>query len=277
MLEFISDHSFLLAGVLIAGFAAGFAGGLFGIGGGIITVPVLYAVFHSAGIGEDQSLKTAIGTSLGVIIVTSIRSLMTHHSAGHVDMDILKSWAPWIALGAGAGGFAAKWAPAEVLTIIFAGGAFFIAWRRLRGRKEGAHHHHHHLHRRSVKIPVGLGTGVFSSLMGLGGGAVGVLVMTASGRAIHQAVATSAGFGVAVALPGVVGFIWSGLGTPGLPPGSLGFFNFVAFVSMALMAGVSAPLGAKFAHRTDGALLSRMFGVYVLIAAIGLVVDIFSG
>ena len=274
MIDFILAHPAMIAGVFAAGFAAGFAGGLFGIGGGIVTVPALYAVFQSVGVNDEQSLKTAIGTSLGVIIVTSIRSLTTHHRAGHVDADVLRAWAPWIAVGAAFGGVAAKWVPVELLTMIFAGGALYIAARRLfqrRGRRQGPD-----LMRRRVHMPLGAATGFFSSLMGLGGGAVGVMVMTASGRAIHQAVATSAGFGVAVAVPGALAFIWSGRDAVGLPPGSIGFFNGLAFAAMALTAAVAAPLGARLAHRTNADLLSRLFGFYVLIAAVGLLWDVFG-
>jgi len=89
MSEFLAEHGWLVAGVLAAGFASGFAGGLFGIGGGIVTVPALYAVFVTIGVSEDPALKSAIGTSLAVIIVTSVRSLATHHRAGHVDMRVL--------------------------------------------------------------------------------------------------------------------------------------------------------------------------------------------
>jgi uncharacterized membrane protein YfcA len=274
MVEFIAANPTMIAAVLAAGIAAGFAGGLFGIGGGIITVPALYAVFQTLEIGDGPSLKTAIGTSLGVIIITSIRSLTTHHRAGHVDGEMLRAWAPWIALGAAAGGVAAKWAPTELLTLVFASGAFYVAWRRL--FKSGGVTARHDLMHTRVKIPVGIGTGFFSSLMGLGGGAVGVMVMTASGRAIHQAIATAAGFGVAVAAPGVLGFILSGQGETGLPPGSMGFFNAPAFVAMALMAGIAAPLGALTAHRVHGKILSRLFGAYVAIAAVGLLWDVFT-
>lgn len=274
MTDLIASNLALIIGMLAAGFAAGFAGGLFGIGGGVITVPVLYAIFQAIGVNDDASLKTAIGTSLGVIIVTSLRALAAHHKEGHVDMTVLRSWAPWIAIGAGAGGLVARWVPVELLTVIFAGGALYIAWRRLlpsrgaKGRRD--------LMQRGFRRPLGAATGFFSSLLGLGGGAFGVMVMTASGRGIHQAVATAAGFGVAVALPGVLAFIWSGRAEVGLPPGSLGYFNAVAFVTMALTAAIAAPLGARLAHRTDGLLLSRLFGVYVLVAAIGLVWDVFG-
>ena len=264
----------LLAALLAAGFVSGFAGGLFGIGGGIITTPVLYAIFQWLGFAEAQSLKTAIGTSLAVIIVTSIRSLATHHRAGHVDGAMLRAWGPWIAIGAGAGGALAHWAPAEFLTIVFAGGAFYVAYRRLFGRNKG-HAAPINLMRKRMKIPLGAGTGFFSSLMGIGGGAMGVMVMTLAGRTMHQAIATSAGFGVAVAVPGVIGFILSGLAAEALPPASLGYVNLPAFLAMSIMAGIAAPLGAHAAHRLNAGLLSKGFGVYVLAAAGALCADIF--
>lgn len=273
-MDFIASNLFLIISMLAAGFAAGFAGGLFGVGGGVITVPVLYAIFQSVGVDDDVSLKTAIGTSLGVIIITSFRALGAHRKAGHVDMSVLKAWAPWIAVGAGAGGLSARWVPVEALTVIFAAGALYIAWSRMvpnrRAKKQAD------LMKRQVRGPLGAATGFFSSLLGLGAGAFGVMVMTAAGRPIHQAVATAAGFGVAVALPGVLAFVWSGWAAAGLPQGSLGYFNIVAFLAMAVTAGIAAPLGARLAHRTNGVLLSRLFGVYVLIAAIGLVWDVFG-
>lgn len=274
--EFLALHGWLFAAVLAAGFAAGYAGGLFGIGGGIVTVPALYAVFQSFGIGDDASFKTAIGTSLAVIIVTSIRSLTTHHRAGHVDTRILLAWAPWIALGSALGGLVSRWAPVEALTVIFAGGAGWIGWRRLAGTR-AAGHAGRDLTDQRIHIPIGVGTGLFSSLMGLGGGAVGVMVMTWAGRTIHQAVATAAGFGVAVAVPGTLGFIYAGLGHSDLPPFSLGFVNGPAFAAMALMSAFAAPLGARLAHRMKGGLLSKLFGVYVLAAAVALLVDMLGG
>jgi uncharacterized membrane protein YfcA len=272
-MEFVTSHVGLVAGVLVAGLAAGFAGGLFGIGGGVVTVPALYAVFRSLGIANDASLKTAIGTSLAVIIVTSLRSLITHWDAGHVDGRILRAWAPWIALGAAAGGFGARYVPTLALTVIFVVGAGLIGWRRVAGKKARHHHHGPDLTDQRVHIPIGLGTGLASSLMGLGGGAVGVMVMTWSGHSMHQAIATASGFGIAVALPGALGFIWSGAGHDGLPPWSLGFVNLPAFVAMAAMTAISAHAGAVLAHRMKGDLLSKLFGAYILVSAALLVFD----
>ncbi|MBB5519776.1 sulfite exporter TauE/SafE family protein [Amphiplicatus metriothermophilus] len=270
MASFLAAHGFLLLTVLAAGLAAGFAGGLFGIGGGIVTVPALYAVFRAYDVAPEPSLKTAIGTSLAVIIITSLRALRAHHLAGYVDIGVLRAWAPWIAAGAVAGGLTARWIPVEALTVVFTVGALFIAWRRLTGSAPPPPDRTRDLSSKAVHIPMGFGTGLFSSLMGLGGGAVGVMVMAWSGRSMRQAVATASGFGVAVAAPGTAGFIVSGLGAEGLPPLSLGHVNLLAFAAMAAMTAISAPLGARAAHRIDGDLLSRLFGVYVGLAALGL-------
>ncbi len=275
MVGLFAEHALLFIAVLAAGLASGFAGGLFGIGGGVVTVPALYAVFRSFDIADDQSLKSAIGTSLAVIIVTSVRALGTHHRGGHVDAAVLRAWAPWIAIGAAAGGLLSRAVPAEHLAVVFAGGALYIGWRRLFA-KPSAGGGTPDLSKRSIHIPIGLGTGLFSALMGLGGGAVGVMVMTGSGRSIHQAVATASGFGVAVAVPGALGFLLSGLGHDGLPPFSLGYVNLPAFAAMAAMSAIAAPLGARLALRTKGDLLSKLFGFYVLLAAAGLIWDMFS-
>jgi uncharacterized membrane protein YfcA len=272
-MSFLAEHGFLILAVLAAGVAAGFAGGLFGIGGGIVTVPALYAVFHSYNIAEGPSLKTAIGTSLAVIIATSLASLSAHRRAGQVDMRILKAWGPWIAAGSAAGGLLARYVPGEALAIVFALGAGWIGWRRLFGAR-GKAEERPDLTERRIHIPIGIGTGLFSSLMGLGGGAVGVMVMTWSGRSIHQAVATASGFGVAVAVPGALGFALSGFGQRDLPPFSLGFVNLPAFLAMAAMSALAAPAGARLAHRMKGDLLSKLFGVYVLAAALAILVDV---
>ncbi len=270
----IFDPSYILA-VIAAGIAAGFAGGFFGIGGGVVTVPVLYALFRAIGASDEASLKTAIGTSLAVIVVTSLRALGEHRRAGAVDADILKAWSPWIALGSASAGFLSRHIQVEALASVFAGGALFIAGQRLfiRNRSDARRMDFSH---KAIHIPVGIGTGLFSGLMGLGGGAVGVMVMRWAGRSIHQAVATASGFGVAVAVPGVIGFLIAGLNADGRPPASIGFVEIPAFVAMAIAGAIAAPLGARLAHKVKGERLSILFALYIAVAAIALIVDVFS-
>ncbi|MEM8935102.1 MAG: sulfite exporter TauE/SafE family protein [Pseudomonadota bacterium] len=268
------ENATIILSVLAAGAAAGFAGGLFGVGGGVITVPTLFLLFKSIGVADAPSLKSAIGTSLALIIIISIRSLITHQKAGHVDKALLKGWRPWIALGAAIGGATARWAPAELLALVFAGGAFFVGWQRLFDRRK-REARKDHLSDARLRVPVGFGTGLFASLMGTGGGALGIVIMTLSGRPIHQSIGTSAGFGVAVAIPGALGFIVSGLGVEGLPPTSLGYVNLGAFAAMAVCAAFAAPLGARVAHAASATVLSKIFGAYVIFAGAAILVDVF--
>lgn len=258
----------LVLAIACAGLLAGFMGGLFGVGGGIVTAPALYTAFTAFSFDPDVSLKVAVGTSLAVIVITSARSVLAHRRSGRVDFAVLRGWAPWIALGAAAGGGAARWIPAEALGALFVIGALLIGLRRLRGAPKGGKAARIDPMKLSVRGPCGVIAGFFSSLMGIGGGAVGVAAMTMVGRSMHEAVATSAGFGAAVATPGALAFVLSGWGVVAAPPGSVGYVNVPAFLIMGLCAGLIAPVGARLAHRLSPELLSRAFGAYALFAAL---------
>lgn len=269
------DWAMLLLGLACVGLFAGFLAGLFGIGGGIVIVPALYAVFGLIGVPEDQRIKAAVATSLATIIITSLRSVTAHMKHGAVDMDLLKQWAPWIGLGAIVGAVAARFIPAEALALIFALGALGVALRK------GLFHPAEKPQANAlapvpggpVAAALGGGIGVLSSLMGIGGGVLGVIVLTAWGRTIHQAIATSAGFGLAIAVPGTLGFIVSGWGVTGLPPLSLGYVSLPAFALIAAMTFLTAPLGAGLAHRLDKRILNRVFALYLAITALLLLRD----
>jgi uncharacterized membrane protein YfcA len=257
----------IYAAIALAGLAAGFTGGLFGVGGGIVAVPALYAAFLALEAGEEAAFKAAVGTSLGVIIVTSLAALAAHRRSGKVDDSLLKAWTPWVAIGAGAGGLAARWVSGDALTIVFALGALFLASRRILPNPKSAPPR-----RFGPRAPIylGLGTGLVSSLMGIGGGAMGAMAMRASGRPIHEAIATASGFGVAVAAPGVAAFALAGLGATRLPPFSVGYVNIPSLVLMAAGSAFAAPLGAALAHRVSAPLLSRLFGAFIALAALSM-------
>lgn len=247
--------------LVLTGIFAGTIGGLFGVGGGIVIVPVLYTVFSYGGADAELAVKTAVGTSLATIVVTSVRSLRAHHRRGAVDFSILRAWGPFIAMGAVLGALAARVIGGEVLVLIFALGALAMGIQRLfGGRKSGM----------TAQLPplaeraLALGTGFFSALMGIGGGVIGVLLLTMVGRPIHQAVGTASGFGLAIAVPGALGFLLIGLGSAGID-GALGYVHLTAFVAIALGTLIFAPLGAALAHRLSAARLSAVFGVYLLV------------
>jgi uncharacterized membrane protein YfcA len=266
----------LLGAMLAVGLFAGFIGGMFGIGGGVVIVPTLYLVFGYLDVPDDVRIKIAVGTSLATIIVTSIRSVSTHHKHGAVDVALLRHWAPWIALGAITGAALARFIEADFLTGFFAVGILGLALQKgffPAKEKAGADD--------LAPVPGGIIraglatiTGTVSSLMGIGGGVLGVVILTGFGRTIHQAIATAAGFGLAIALPGMIGFIMSGWGAEGLPAYSFGFVSLPAFAAIAAMTFLTTPLGANLAHRLDKTLLNRIFAGYMALTGILLLRDV---
>lgn len=248
-----------------AGLFAGFVGGLFGIGGGAVLVPALYYLFTVLGVDEAVRMHVAVGTSLSTIISTSWRSLDAHRKAGAVDFAVLKAWWPWIIAGAVIGSALAGVADTDALLIVFGAGLMLVALQMALGNPDW---------RIASDLPRGVpraltagGIGVLSAMMGIGGGAFGVTVMTLCGRPIHQAVATASGFGAAIAVPGTIAYILTGWGVAGLPPWSLGYVNAPGFILLAALTALTAPLGARLAHRLPQKALKRVFAV--LLALLG--------
>ncbi len=257
-----------------AGLAAGFVGGLFGIGGGVVVVPALYLVFSALGVDEAVRMHVAIGTSLSTIVSTSWRSLSTHMKAGAVDVAVLKSWGPWITLGALLGAGVAGLVNTETLMVVFGAGLLLIAaqmglgnpnWRMWSDLPTGG-----------LRALIAGSIGALSAMMGIGGGAFGVTVMTICGRPIHKAVATASGFGAAIALPAALGYVIAGWGRAGLPPYSLGFVSVPGFVVLALLTALTAPIGARLAHRLPQLTLKRAFAVLLALVALNMLREAFS-
>ncbi|MDZ7895976.1 MAG: sulfite exporter TauE/SafE family protein [Sphingobium sp.] len=262
----LTQYAAPLVALLAAGLLAGFAAGIFGIGGGFVVVPALFLVLPLLGGEKAQYAHVAIGTSAATIIITSIRSLRSHARRGAVDFDILRQWAPWVVMGDGVGVVLAGHVDGRILTMIFAIGVFLMSLNfllpRLGDRKL------------SDEMPSGLlrvgiagGLGAFSALLGIGGGTIAIMVMTLCGRSIHRAIATASGIGTLIAVPATIGFAIIGLGEKGLPWGSLGFVNVPAAISVASMSILTAPLGVAAAHSLQPALLKRVFGIYLVIIA----------
>lgn len=264
---------FLLA-LTGAGLLAGFAGGLFGIGGGAVLVPALYLVFSALGVDESVRMHAAVGTSLSTIISTSWRSLSAHANAGAVDFDVLKTWGPWIAFGALVGAGLAGFASNATMLSVFGVGLALIAAQLGLGRPDWRLREE--LPTGAARALTGGGLGAASAMMGIGGGAFGVTLMSLCGRPIHRAVATASGFGAAIALPGALGFIVAGWGRDGLPPYSLGFVNMPGFVLLAALTAITAPIGARLAHRLPQQTLRRAFAVFLALVALNILREAFT-
>lgn len=264
----------LMAGLVAAGLFAGFVGGLFGIGGGAVVVPALFFMFAALGVDESVRMHLAVGTSLSTIIATSWRSLAAHRQAGAVDFEVLRTWGPWIMLGALAGAAVAGFASTEALLLVFGFGLLLIAaqlglgtpnWRVFRDLPRGV-----------WRALTAGSLGLLSAMMGIGGGAFGVTILTLSGRPIHQAVATASGFGAAIALPAALGYAVAGWGREGLPPFSAGFVSAPGFFVLAALTMLTAPMGARLAHRLPQQSLKRAFAVFLALVALNMLREAFS-
>ncbi|WP_436109574.1 sulfite exporter TauE/SafE family protein [Neorhizobium tomejilense] len=253
---------FILA-LLAGGAVAGILAGMFGIGGGAILVPIFFHVFGLLGVPEDVRMQLALGTSLAIIVPTSIRSYMAHRQRGAVDTDLLKGWIVAVPLGTLVATVIAAKATSAELQLIFAVIALVLAFRMIFNRaswKLGDD-----LPGNPLKFLVGTGIGILSGLMGIGGGILNNTFMTLYGRSIHQGVATSSGVGVLISLPGLAGYLWGGWGKPGLPPFSTGYINWLAVALLIPVTLYMAPIGVRLAHVMSKRQLEIGFGIFLIV------------
>ncbi|MBR0825009.1 sulfite exporter TauE/SafE family protein [Bradyrhizobium manausense] len=276
----VVELALLLVGV---GALSGFLAGVFGIGGGAILVPVLYECFRVAGVPLDVRMPLCIGTSLAIIIPTSIRSFQAHYKRGAVDMEILKVWWLPIAIGVIAGSVVARYAPERLFKLVFVCVAWSAAIRLIFARdtwKLG-----NDLPQGPLMRAYGFCVGILSTLMGIGGGLFSNLLMTFYGRPIHQAVATSSALAVLISIPGALGYVYAGWPAatryPAVAalqwPFALGFVSLIGAILVMPMSLVTAPLGVKAAHAMSKRTLETAFGCYLLIVGSRFVVSLASG
>jgi uncharacterized membrane protein YfcA len=270
-----------LALLLIAvGALSGFLAGLFGIGGGAILVPVFYECFRLAGLPLEVRMPLCIGTSLAIIIPTSIRAWRAHHLRGAVDLEILKAW--WLPVLAGviAGSITARFAPERLFKIVFVAVAWSAAARLLLGRetwKLGDD-----LPRGPLMKAYGFCVGILSTLMGIGGGLFSNLLMTFYGRPIHQAVATSAALAVLISVPGALGYVYAGWPAAARYPDvvalqwpfAIGYVSLIGAVLVMPTSLFTAPLGVRAAHAMSKRTLGLAFGCYLFLVGSRFVISL---
>jgi len=265
----------LLAAVIIAGgVVTGILAGLFGIGGGAIIVPVLYEVFRIIGVPGEVRIQLCIGTSLAIIVPTTIRSYQSHRAAGIDARGIIRLWWLPALIGVGIGSVLAVFAPPAVFKIAFVVVAMIIAAKLLFGRAEW---------RLGNDLPPGIPgralgflVGLVSALMGVSGGSISNMILTLYGKTIHQAVATSAGLGVPITIAGTLGYMLAGLPQQKLmPPLTIGFVSLIGFVLMAPVSSYTAAYGARLAHWLPKRRLEIAFGIFLLLVSIRFLASLF--
>ena len=251
---------FLLAMLVAAGLVAGLLAGLLGIGGGGVLVPVIYEAFGVAGVPEDIRMHLTLGTTLAVIAPTGLRSFLAHRARGAVDMDVVRRMAPWIFTGVAAGVLIADRASSAELRWVWVVFGTALAIKMALGRDDWKIAD-------TLPKPPGLEIaacviGILSTLMGIGGATFTVPLLTLYGRPMLRAVATAAAFGPVIALPGLVGYMWTGWGASGLPPYSLGYVSLGALL-IAPLSVLAAPLGVHLAHSISKRKLEIAFAIFM--------------
>ena len=254
----------LLGALFLAGGIAGLTAGLFGNGGGFVVVPALLAVFPLFSDNYAQHIYVAVGTSLASIIVSSTRSVQAHMKKHAVDFNILKSWAPWLTGGVAVGLYVASLIDGSSLILVFAIGVLFYSFYFLFPEWFAERGGGFDMPTGAGRAALASGLGGFSALLGIGGGTITVVTMVVCGRKVHQAVATAAGVGFIISVPGAIGFLVLGLGVPALPVGSIGYINIPALVAICTMSIITAPIGARWAHSLNELHLKKIFGMYLL-------------
>ncbi len=264
----------LAAAMAATGLVSGTLAGLLGVGGGIVIVPLLFNVFPLFGIPEVIQMKLAVATSLATIIPTSIQSARKHHAKGAMDVALLRSIWPSMLVGVALGTALAVYVHGDGLTAVFAVVALLVALNMgLTGVDSKI----------TSSIPtgpgrqaIGLGIGGISAMMGIGGGTLGVPILSLCGVPIRSAVATSSAFGLIISIPATIGFIWGGWGDPLLPPFSLGYVNLVGFALIVPTSLIATPWGVHLAHTIPPIWLKRAFGAFLLITSLRMFWKLFT-
>jgi len=248
----------------LLGVFAGFVAGLFGVGGGLTIVPLLFMIFTAQAFPVEHSMHLALGTSMATIVFTSISSMRAHHGHGAVRWDIVKSFAPGLVIGTLSGSFLATWVPTQPLAMVFTAIVYYASLQMMLDFKPKPHSQ---LPGTAGMVIAGTVIGVVSSLVAAGGGFLSIPFMVYCNVVIHHAVGTSAALGFPIAVAGTVGYIVSGLKTSGLPDYSLGYVYLPAFVGVVAISFLMAPVGARLAHKLPVKQLKRAFGGFLALLA----------
>jgi uncharacterized protein len=270
-----------LALLLVAvGALSGFLAGVFGIGGGAILVPVFYECFRLAGVPLEVRMPLCIGTSLAIIIPTSIRSYRAHYARGAVDMEILRKWWLPVLVGVVVGSVTARYAPERLFKIVFVMVAWSAAVRLLLARESWK------LGDDFPQGPLmriyGFGIGLLSTLMGVGGGLFANLLMTFYGRPLHQGIATSSALAVLISIPGALGYVYAGWPAAAHYPDvaalqlpfAIGYVSLIGAVLVMPTSLWTAPLGVRAAHAMSKRTLELAFGCYLFIVGSRFVISL---
>ena len=252
----------------------GFAAGLFGIGGGLITVPFLFYIFGTLDLDQSYIMHLAVGTSFAIIIPTSIVSVMTHYKYKAVDFDIVKNYGIFVVIGVIFGTIFAATLITKTLVLFFTLVIFFLGLYLLILKEKETNV--------SIKIKLqfkillGFIVGFISAPMGVGGAFMNVPMLKFFGYSINRAIGSAAAIGFIIAIFGAVGFLISGSYLKVNIPLSIGFLNIPAFLIFVPITTFMARIGARTVHTIDKKKISKYFGIFLLIVALKFLFEYFK-
>lgn len=261
-------------GYLLLGLFVGLFAGMLGIGGGPMLVPLMVIMFSAQQFPEDRMLHLALGTSLATIVFTSLSSIRAHHKRDAVRWDIFRNAALGLVSGAILGAFLADWLNSRYLAIVF---VIFVSYSAVQLMRDSKPKATRQLPGRTGMASASGVIGIFSSMVGAGGGVVTIPLMVTCNVPMRNAVGTSPALGLPIALAGAAGYIYSGLGEDYLPPLSLGYVYLPALIGIVAGTFITVPLGAKLAHSMPVSLLKRSLAIILFVLAARMLWSIFLG
>lgn len=271
-MELLLNNLQTIAALIGTGIVAGLLAGLLGVGGGIVIVPILYFLFQAFGVTADSAMVIATATSLATIVPTSISSIRAHHKKGNVDFALLKVWWVFILAGVLLGSYLVTRVNGEILTTLFGIIATLSALNMLLARKTALFES---LPGKLGQASMGAGIGLFSSLVGIGGGTLTVPTLTFFNYSAHKAVGTAAAVGLIISLPAAITMLTIGVTPNDAPLGTYGLVNLVGFVCIVPLTVLFAPIGANIAQKLDATKLKKVFAVVLMITGIRMLAQLF--
>ena len=273
IIEFISSNLSTFLALVATGIFAGILAGLLGVGGGIVIVPVLFFLFQSFGVSPESAMLVATATSLATIVPTSISSIRSHHHKGNVDFELLKRWALFIFIGVLAGSWLVTRVEGTLLTLLFGVIATLSALNMLLRTNKPALFQQ--LPNSSGQSLMATSVGLFSAMVGIGGGTISVPLLSIYNYPTHKAVGTAAAIGLIISLPGALTMLAIGTTPVDAPVGTFGLVNVIAFACIVPLTVLFAPVGATLAAKLDAGKLKKIFAVVLLITGVRMLGQLF--
>jgi len=268
-----SPYAPLLIALSLSGALVGVLAGLFGVGGGAISVPVFFEVYRLIGLADAVAMPLAVGTSLAVIVPTSLLSARQHARKGTLEWSVLKIWWLPILLGVAMGSTMARFANPALFQGVFVVVATLLACKLLFSKVKWQWQDT--LPNTALMSVYGAVLGLASSLMGIGGGALSNTILTAHGMPMIRAVSTSAGVGLLIALPGAIGYVMAGWGKPGLPFDAMGYVSLLTVLVTLPTTLLTTKIGVRLAHALSAKTLTRLFGCFLLLVVLRFCAELF--